>query len=64
MERVTRFFRDVRLEFSKVHWPSRLETIVLTVLVIVMLALLSLVIFAYDKFFALIMQNLLPGSGG
>jgi preprotein translocase subunit SecE len=48
MERVTKFFRDVRMEFSKVSWPSRLETTVLTVLVIIMIALLTMIIFTYD----------------
>lgn len=48
MERVAKFFRDVRLEFSKVSWPSRLETTVLTILVIIMIGLLTMIIFAYD----------------
>ncbi len=63
MERVSRFIRDVRLELSKVHWPSRLETTVLTVLVIVMLAILTVVIFTYDQMFSLIMQRIF-GLGG
>ncbi len=48
MERVRQFLREVRAEFSKISWPSRLETIGLTVLVITMLIALTLVIFFYD----------------
>ena len=36
------------MEFSKVSWPSRLETTVLTILVIIMIALLTVLIFGYD----------------
>ena len=51
MERVTRFLRDVRLEMSKVHWPSRLETIVLTMMVIAMLVVLTALIWFADLVF-------------
>jgi len=59
MGRVMQFFREVRLEFSKVSWPSRLETLVLTVLVISMIAVLTVIIFVYDAAFAQIINYLL-----
>ena len=48
LERVTQFFREVRVEFSKISWPSRLETVVLTVLVISMVVVLTVIIFSFD----------------
>jgi len=59
IERVVQFLREVRAEFTKVSWPSRLETLVLTVLVIGMLAVLTVIIFVYDAAFAQIINYLL-----
>jgi preprotein translocase SecE subunit len=51
--------REVRAEFSKITWPSRLETIGLTVLVITMLIVLTGVIFFYDTVFSAIIYGVL-----
>jgi preprotein translocase subunit SecE len=59
LERVIRFIREVRMELSKVSWPSRLETLVFTVLVIAMIMVLTVIIFIYDAAFAQIIQYLL-----
>ncbi|OGF53054.1 MAG: preprotein translocase subunit SecE [Candidatus Fraserbacteria bacterium RBG_16_55_9] len=58
LERVIQFFREVRVEFSKINWPSRLETVVLTVLVISMVVILAVIIFAYDVIFSGLIQKL------
>lgn len=58
LERVIQFFREVRVEFSKISWPSRLETVVLTVLVISMVVILTLIIFSYDWFSSTIVRKL------
>jgi preprotein translocase SecE subunit len=47
------------MEFSKISWPSRLETIGLTVLVISMIAALTVVIFAYDTVFQFFIYGIL-----
>ena len=46
--RLKRFLREVRLEFDKVSWPSRGETIALTTLVIIMVIALTVVVLVYD----------------
>lgn len=59
IERFRQFLREVRAEFSKISWPSRLETIGLTVLVITMLIVLTGVIFFYDTVFSAIIYGVL-----
>lgn len=63
MERVIQFFREVRVEFSKISWPSRLETLVLTVLTISMVVALTLIIFSFDASFSTVIQKLLEFFG-
>jgi len=63
IERVMQFFREVRMEFSKISWPSRLETLVLTVLVISMVIALTVIIFAYDATFSTAIRKLLEFFG-
>ena len=59
IERFKRFLREVRAEFYKISWPSRLETVGLTVLVISMLAVLTLILFVYDVAFQWVIYGLL-----
>ncbi len=47
------------MEFSKISWPSRLEAVGLTVLVISMIAVLTVVIFAYDTVFRFFIYGVL-----
>ena len=49
---IVRTFREVRSEMKKVVWPTREETIRLTIVVIVLSAVLSAVLFAADSIFA------------
>jgi preprotein translocase subunit SecE len=42
------FFRQVRLEVSKVTWPTRKETMITTAMVFVMVVLASLFFLAVD----------------
>jgi len=46
--RLKRFLHEVRLEFDKVSWPSRGETIALTTLVIIMVIALTVAVLVYD----------------
>mgnify|MGYP006278327379 FL=1 len=59
MERVTQYVREVRAEFDKISWPSRMETIGFTVLVILMIIVLTAVIFFYDAVFSRLIDALL-----
>ena len=43
------FIQDVRQEADKVTWPNRRETLITTVLVIIMCVFASLFLFAADQ---------------
>ena len=49
---IVRTFREVRSEMKKVVWPTREETIRLTVVVIVLSTVISVVLFTADSIFA------------
>ena len=61
MGRLIQFFKDVRVELSKVVWPSRKEAIKLTAIVIAfslaVAAFLGLIDFGMVKFLALIVKG-------
>jgi preprotein translocase subunit SecE len=59
IERLKRFLREVRAEFYKISWPSRMETIGLTVLVISMIVVLTAILFAYDTIFQFVIYGVL-----
>ena len=48
----TRFLREVRLELSKVTWPSREELIQSTIVVIIAVVIAGVYIFAFDAVFS------------
>ena len=43
------YFQDVRNEAGKVTWPNRRETLITTVLVVIMCVFASLFLFAADQ---------------
>lgn len=53
------FFREVRAEAAKVVWPTRNETLISTVMVLIMVALASLFFLAADQVISLVVQYLL-----
>jgi preprotein translocase subunit SecE len=46
--KITKFFNDVKVEMSKVSWPTREELINSTIIVAVVSVLFTLFIFAAD----------------
>ncbi|NJP04496.1 MAG: preprotein translocase subunit SecE [Chloroflexaceae bacterium] len=48
---LVRFYRETRAELRKVVWPTRQETIRLTILVIVVSVLIGLLLFFGDTIF-------------
>jgi len=56
----TRFIRDVRVELSKVTWPTRQELLVSTVVVLVAVAIAGIYTGALDWVFAHMMTLILP----
>jgi preprotein translocase subunit SecE len=53
------FIRQVRAETSKVHWPTRKETIATAIMVLIMTLLLAIFFFGVDAFFATLVKFLL-----
>lgn len=51
LQKSKQFLLEVRAEFKKVSWPSRAETIALTVLVMFLLVLMIVYIGAWDFIF-------------
>ena len=47
-----KFVREVRVEIGKVTWPTRKETMVSTIMVLVLALIASLFFLAIDGFFA------------
>lgn len=53
------FIRQVRYETSKVHWPTRKETVATAVMVLIMTALLGVFFFGVDATFSTLVRWLL-----
>jgi len=53
------FFRQVRVEGSKVVWPSRKETVTTAIMVAIMTSILAVFFFGVDAAFSAIVQFLL-----
>jgi preprotein translocase subunit SecE len=53
------FIRQVRAETARVVWPSSRETVMTTVMVIIMTTVLGLFFFGMDSFFSWIVKSLL-----
>ena len=54
-----KFLQEVRQEVSKVTWPSRNETMISTVMVLVFVALASIFFLAADQIIAWLVQLML-----
>ena len=53
------FMRQVRVETSRVHWPTRKETIATAIMVIIMTLLLAFFFFGIDAVFSTLVKYLL-----
>ena len=53
------FLRQVRAESAKIVWPSRKETLMTAVMVVIMTTLLAIFFFGVDSAFSSIVQALL-----
>lgn len=58
-DKVVNFFREVRGEFNRISWPSRVEIIGLTALVIIIIVILSLYTFVWDSIFRFVLERVL-----
>ena len=57
------FIRQVRSETSKVHWPTRKETVATAIMVLIMTTMLAFFFFGVDAFFATLVKFLLSLLG-
>jgi preprotein translocase subunit SecE len=57
------FIRQVRVETSRVHWPTRKETIATAIMVIIMTLILAVFFFGIDAFFTSAVTYLLKFIG-
>lgn len=53
------FLRQVRSEASKIHWPTRQETITTAIMVAIMMLLLALFFLGIDSMFGSVVRWLL-----
>jgi preprotein translocase subunit SecE len=53
------FMRQVRAETARVAWPTGRETVMTTVMVVIMTTILGLFFFGLDSFFSWIVKSLL-----
>ncbi len=53
------FIRQVRAETSKVHWPTRKETVATAIMVIIMTLVLAFFFFGVDAVFSTLVKYLL-----
>lgn len=58
------FIRQVKVEASKIVWPTGRETMVTTIMVVIMTTLLGLFFFATDTFFGWVVRMLLSLASG
>jgi preprotein translocase subunit SecE len=53
------FMRQVRAETARVAWPTGRDTVMTTIMVLIMTILLGLFFFGLDSFFSWIVKSLL-----
>lgn len=56
------FIRQVRSEMAKVVWPTRNETLVSTIMVLIMCLIASLFFLATDELISFFVERLILGS--
>lgn len=61
---LTRMWRESRAEIRKIVWPTREETTRLTIVVVLLSALISVLLFAADSVFALLLTLLQRAVSG
>ena len=57
--KISKFIEEVKQEGLKVVWPSKKETVSMTIMVIVVSVLVSLIFFLVDRFFMWAMSLIL-----
>jgi preprotein translocase subunit SecE len=58
------FFNQVKTEAKKIVWPTSRETMMTTIMVVIMTTMLGVFFFAIDSVFSWIVQTLLRLAAG
>lgn len=58
MEKLRKFFREVKTEIKKTHWPNRKELLGATGVVLIILFATGVYFFVLDLIFSGVMSNL------
>jgi preprotein translocase subunit SecE len=53
------FIRQVRAETARVAWPTSRETVITTIMVMIMTSVLSIFFFGVDSFFRWVVKSVL-----
>jgi preprotein translocase subunit SecE len=53
------FIKQVRAETARVAWPTGRETVMTTIMVMIMTTILGLIFFGLDSFFSWVVRSLL-----
>lgn len=61
MARVVSYLREVRGELRKVFWPTRRETVVYTIVVLISVMIVALMIWAMDILLGELMRLIIRG---
>jgi len=59
IRKIFKYFADVKVEMSKVSWPTRKDLIESTRLVLVMALILSIMVFFTDRILSLLLEMML-----
>ncbi len=57
------FIRQVRTEANRISWPSRRETVLTSIMVVIMTLMLGIFFFGVDQFFSWVVKSLLSLLG-
>lgn len=60
MSKITDYLKETRAEFKHVNWPTRKQTIIFTIVVIVICAITAYLLGLFDFIFARILEKILP----
>ncbi len=63
MAKITDFFRETRREVSKVTWPTQRETIMTTVMIVVMALMAGVFFFVVDNMLGFAISKILGMRG-
>ncbi len=59
IRKIFKYFSDVKVEMSKVSWPTRKDLIESTRLVLIMSLILSIMVFITDRVLSLLLELML-----